>query len=851
MIALDDLLFACRDSGAAIHGSVFARTFGAIAYDSRNLRPGDLFVAVRTDRADGHDFVEEACKRGAAGVLVERPVEVGGYGATCVIVPSSRAALIAWGHWVLERQNPEVIAISGGVGKTTIETAIVRVLAGDGSVSGIFQNGNLNDMFGLPVALGGLEPSHELAVLELASGRPGEMAELSALVQPRTVILTNAAPVHLDAFGVQGSFETELSTLLRTVPVNGLIVVNDDDEQLKGLLACCQADILRFGFSPEAEVRAIRAESTPEGTLLEFAYRGERCEVFSQLLGPHSAVTLLAAAAAGLARGLTLPVVAQRLAEVSPLAGRLCPLPGIAGCTILDDSQSASTRSLAAALDTLALFPSRRILVLGDSPDLAQEGPECEALATKIATTVDVFVGLGAGVEAIGRQAVRQGLPADRLLELSSHEDVATALRQRLREGDAVLVKGGEPARMERVVERIMLEPERAPELLVRQNQGWKQRVFVPNERPTWIELDLDAVAANVELLKELAAPADLMIVLKADAYGHGAVPIARTALLHGAKMAGVACLSEAIDLRKAGIRSPILLLGQPPAWQARDIVRFGLDATVYGLDVAEHLSAAALNAGVPPVNVHVKVDTGMTRLGLEPADVPDFVAALGTMPGLNVDGIFTHLATADEGPESPFAKLQIERFRELNERLREMGHAIRYIHAANSAALVNRLAPECNLVRAGLLAYGLNPSRATPRPNGFRPALAFKSRVAQVKQVDVGACVSYGCTFVTDRPSKIAVIPVGYGDGFRRSPRGWGEVLVRGRRAPVVGAVCMDMAMLDVTDVPGAKEGDEVVLIGRQGDEEITADDVADRLGTINYEVVTQILPRVPRTIP
>jgi Alr-MurF fusion protein len=852
MIVLDDLLLACRESGASTRGPVFARTFGAIAYDSRNLRPGDLFVAVRTDRADGHDFVEEACRRGASGVLVERPIDVSRYGATCIVVANSRAALIDWGRFVLARQSPEVIAVSGGVGKTTTETAIVHVLADDDAgASGIFQNGNLNDLFGLPVALGTLEPSHELAVIELASGRSGEMAELAALVQPQTVVLTNAASVHIDSFGNRGSFEAELLALVRTLPPKGLLVANDDEPQLKALLSCCNARILRFGFGLDADVRATRVESTPEGTVLEFAYRRERCEVVSQLLGRHSAVPLLAAAAVGLARGIPLATIAARLAGVEPLPGRLRALPGVAGCTILDDSQSSSTRSLAAALDALALFPPRRLLVVGDSPDVGNEGVEFDSLAEKVASTVDLVVALDGQAEAMGRRAVQLGLPADRLLELNSHEDVATALRQRLRAGDTVLVKGGESSRMERVVERILRERERASELLVRQNQGWKQRVFVPNERPTWIELDLDAVSGNVELLRELAGPADLMIVLKADAYGHGAVPIARTALLHGATMAGVACLSEAIELRKAGVRAPILLLGQPPAWQAREIVRYGLDTTVYSPEVAEHLSAAALNAGGARVSVHVKVDTGMTRLGLEPADVPDFVAALKAMPGLTVEGIFTHLATADEGPDSPLARLQIERFRELNERLRRLGYAFRYVHAANSAALVNRLAPECNLVRAGLLAYGLNPSRATPRPDGFRPALAFKSRIAQVKAVDSGACVSYGCTFVTDRPSKIAVIPVGYGDGFRRSPRDWGEVLVRGNRARVVGAVCMDMAMLDVTDIPGVKEGDEVVLIGRQDGEEITVDDVADRLGTINYEVVTQILPRVPRTIP
>jgi alanine racemase len=851
MIALDDLLAAC--DRAATVGPIFARSFGAISYDSRDLRPGDIFVAIRTDRADGHDFIAEACSRGASGVLSQRPVDVSQFGATSISVPDSRSALVQWGRYVLARQSPDVIAIGGGVGKTTTEAAVVRVLTGgDQSGAGVFQNGNLNDLFGLPVALGGLEASHETAVLELASGRPGEMAELVQLVRPLTAVLTNAALVHRSSFASAASFAVELAALAQSIPQQGLIVANADDERLSDLLACCSARVLRFGSGPKADVRALDVRASSEGTILRALYEDQECEIRSPLLGRHCAVPLLAAMAVGLARGLPLPLIAARLSTLEPLSGRLRRLPGIGGSTILDDSQSASAPSLVAALETLALFQTRRIFVFGDSPDLTSEALFRDSSpAAKVGPSVDLLVAMGVQAEGLGREAIAFGLPPDRLLVLNSPEDISTALRQRIREGDVVLVKGGEVARMERVVERLMRDPERAPEVLVRQNQGWKQRVFVPNERPTWIELDLEAVAGNVERIRDLAEPADLMVVLKADAYGHGAVPIARTALLHGASMAGVACLSEAVQLRKAGIRAPILLLGQPPAWQAREVVRFELSTALFSLDVAEHLSAAAVMADASPVAVHAKIDTGMTRLGLEPGEAPEFISALQALPGLSVEGIFTHLATADEGPDSPFALLQMTRFRQLIQSLRELGHEFRYIHAANSAALINHLAPDCNLVRAGLLTYGLSPSPATPRPDGFRPVLAFKSRIAQVKAVGPGACVSYGCTFVTERPSLIAVIPVGYGDGFRRSPRSWGEVLVRGQRAPVVGAVCMDMAMLDVTDIPGVKDGDEVVLIGRQGNDEISADDVAIRLGTINYEVVTQILPRVPRTVP
>lgn len=854
MISLDDLIESGRAVGAATFGPVFGRNFGAISYDSRTLRPGDLFIAVRTDRADGHDFVEHACSRGAAAVLVDHPVDVARFGASCIVVRDTRASLISWARFVLARQAPDVIAIAGAVGKTSTEAAIVRVLStGDAGDESIFQNGNLNDLFGLPVALGGLEPSHQLAVLELASDRAGEIDELVQIARPRTAVVTNVAMVYRDTLGGLDRLLEEMMALVAAIPPDGVVILNGDDGRVRSLASRVAAPVLLYGLSPGLDICARDVVVDREGLSFTITQGDEEQQVRSFLLGRHNVYTLLAAAAVAVARGQRLPEIAEKLEGLRPLPGRLRPLSGLNGALLLDDTQSASPCSLGAALDTLSLFPRRRVVVLGEVSDLdLQHEAGDAALVEPLAATADLLVTLGPGAESLGRAVEKRGLPAEQHISVSSAVDAGTALRPLLCASDTVLIKGSEAARMERVVEQLLARPSEGPAVLVRQDPGWKQRVFLPRERSTWIELDLAALARNVELACELAGPATgLVIVLKADAYGHGAVPVARTAFLHGASMGAVACLSEALALREAGIRAPLLLLGHTPAWQARDIVRHELTATLYSRDLAVHLSRAATAAGAAPVPVHIKVDTGMSRLGLLPDEVPDFLAGIKQLPGLAVEGIFTHLATADEGPDSRFALQQIQRFRSLIGRLRNEGHEFRYVHAANSAGLLNGFGAGFNLVRVGILAYGLNPSETTPCPDGFRPVLSFKTRIAQVKSLPAGACVSYGCSFVTERPSRIAVIPVGYGDGFRRAPAGWGEALVRGHRVPIVGNVCMDMTMLDVTDTPAAKEGDEVVLIGAQGDERITADEIAQRLGTINYEVVTQILPRVPRTVP
>ncbi|HVC33388.1 MAG TPA: alanine racemase, partial [Chloroflexota bacterium] len=365
-------------------------------------------------------------------------------------------------------------------------------------------------------------------------------------------------------------------------------------------------------------------------------------------------------------------------------------------------------------------------------------------------------------------------------------------------------------------------------------------------ERPTWVEIDHRAIGDNVSRLKEIARPAALMAVLKADAYGHGAVAVARTALVRRADYLATACLSEAISLRAHGIAAPILILGFTPPWQAPEVVRHDLTATVYSTEIVHHLSREALAQG-RTAKVHVKVDTGMGRLGLLPAEVPDFVAAIRALPGIDLEGIFTHFACAD-APDLEPTLAQLRRFNAVLAKLEESGCRPRYVHAANSAATLRFPEALFTMVRSGIAMYGQDPSEHVRCPVGFRPALTFKTLVAQVKELPTGSPISYGATFVTGRASRIAVLPVGYGDGFRRGPANWGEVLVRSRRVPIVGVVCMDMTMVDVTDVPGVRAGDEVVLIGRQGEEEISVADVARRLGTIPYEVITQILARVPR---
>jgi alanine racemase len=365
--------------------------------------------------------------------------------------------------------------------------------------------------------------------------------------------------------------------------------------------------------------------------------------------------------------------------------------------------------------------------------------------------------------------------------------------------------------------------------------------------RPTWAEVDLGRIAANARLIRgRLGAGVRLMAVVKADGYGHGALPVARSALRGGADWLGVAILEEAVGLRRGGLRAPILVLGWTPRERAAEVVAADVDQTIFDLEDARALSAAAEAAG-RRVRVHVKIDSGMGRLGFPAGQAAvEATSRVAALPGVELAGVFTHLACSDEADPAP-TRRQMRAFLDDLSALAARGVQVPLRHAANTAAILRFPETHLDLVRAGIGLYGYYPSDAVPRI-GLEPALTWKTRVSLLKRVEAGTGVSYNHTYVTEAPERLAVLPVGYADGYPRSLSNRAQVLIGGGRAPVRGRVCMDQTVVSVEGIPGVKEGDEVVLLGRQGGEAVTADDIADWAGTISYEVLCAIGARVPR---
>jgi alanine racemase len=369
--------------------------------------------------------------------------------------------------------------------------------------------------------------------------------------------------------------------------------------------------------------------------------------------------------------------------------------------------------------------------------------------------------------------------------------------------------------------------------------------------RRAWAEVDLAAVRHNASLLAELASPAALCAVVKARAYGHGSVAVAKAAIEGGATWLAVAIVEEGALLRDEGIDAPILLLSEPPAAAMEDVVALRLTPTIYTQRGVEAAAKAVAAAGAAPLDVHVKVDTGMHRVGASPEETPLVARAVVDRPELNFSGLWTHFAVADD-PGNPFTDQQCSRFDAVVAALDAQGLKPPLAHACNSAGAIAHPGAHHDMVRCGIALYGVAPSpalAAVQALEGLRPALSLRARVSYVREVGTGEAVSYGLRRPLERPSHIATVPVGYADGVPwRLGVSDGEVLIGGRRRSLAGSVTMDQIMVDCGEDTGVLPGDEVVLIGRQGNEEITAWEWATHVGTIAYEVLCGIGPRVPK---
>ncbi len=366
--------------------------------------------------------------------------------------------------------------------------------------------------------------------------------------------------------------------------------------------------------------------------------------------------------------------------------------------------------------------------------------------------------------------------------------------------------------------------------------------------RPTRAEIHLPSLKNNIRKIRNAIGTNVLMMgVVKANAYGHGLVEIAQQMVQNGVEYLGVGFVEEGIALRSAGITSPIVVLGGVLGNQVQKFLAFDFEITVSSLELAKHINNEVARTNGRKARVHLKIDTGMERLGIHAENAVDFALAVSVLPHIEIVGIFSHLATSS-GEDKQFTEFQLQRFFTAIEKIEQYNITIPLKHIANSGAVLEYRNSYCNLVRPGIMMYGVYPSASAKRTIEISPVLALKSKIVYLKEVPANTSISYERVFFTKRISRIATLPIGYGDGYFRQLSNKAEVLINGKRFPVVGIICMDQLMVDVTDGDEIHVGDDVTLLGKDGDEEIPVVEIAEKVGTNVYEVLTNIAARVPR---
>jgi alanine racemase len=854
MISLYDIL----DAGdGQLFGEAGAQLFSDFCFDSRLTKENDLFVALKSDASDVHLHMAEALQRGAVGLLCARPPDFDTEGVSVILVKDVQTALMNWARHVLNKYGTTVIGAAASSGARTVVEAVGHVLAeryrvlttnhaadGKGAAAGML----------LPAALAQLKPEHQVVVLELNAERPRDLIGLLETARPQIGIVSRIGEMRPRGFDSPDQLAAEYDLLIGALDSSGVAVLNYDDDRVRALARRCRAPLMMVGIEGfGADIMAYNVVLNPTRTGFDIRFQSQRfVGRWTPLLGQQGLIAALCALAVGAHFDIPLSDALRSLTEIAPLPGCMRPLNGIGGALIIDDSADADPQSTLDALDWLRAVTDggqhRAIFVFGDMDslgDYSQRGHR--QVGQQAADFLDLFITEGGEAAAAGRAALDHGLDRRRVLITYSADDVIARLKsvENLSPNDVVLIKGGAAARMERIT-RALLADDGDQRHLPRAGLMIEPLIAL-SPHPTWVEIDLNAVAGNVRTIKQIIGrDVSLFAVIKADAYGHGAAAVARTALLNGAEMLAVANIQEALELRDAGIDAPILIMGYTPEQAVRQAVRQNITVTLYDLELARAFDRAARDAG-GKLRCHVKIDTGMGRLGVLAAGAVAFFRSLINLKNLEIEGIYTHFATADE--EDPrFVSEQLELFRSVLTPLRAGGFKFKYIHAANSAAALTNPDTHFNAVRVGLALYGLRPAAHIPYPPGLKPAMTWKTIIASIKTLPAGHPVGYGSTYRTAKPERVAMLPVGYADGFRRAPHETPVVLVRGRIAPVIGRISMEKTVISVEHIPEAAIGDEVVLLGRQGDAEITADQIAARWGTSCYEVLCSVLARQPR---
>jgi alanine racemase len=788
------------DHIARIVGSASKVADSTIEYlvlDSRKIySPAtSLFFAIKGARRDGHLFIGEVYKKGVRNFVVSDPPDTTAYPeADFILVQDTLEALQQLAAWHRKQFNIPVIGITGSNGKTMVKEWLYQLLHSDYNI--VRSPKSYNSQIGVPLSVWQMNEQHTLAIFEAGISKPGEMEKLEKIIQPSIGILTNIGEAHREGFVSPEQKEAEKRILFKNAVLPQPLEIVEIKKQTAGTIIYAKTNnnlsntiSIEIPFTDDASVQNA---VTCSRVMLMLDYNNE--------------------------------VIRDRMKLLLPVNMRLELKKGINHCNIINDSYSADLSSLEIALNFLNQqnAGSKKTVILSDflQSGLKDEDLYAFLLESLRKHNVDRLIGIGEKItKALSPLTIHSDYPVKAELHTSTENFIKQFRSSQFKE-ETILIKGARVFGFEKIVQLL------------------EQKVH-----QTVLEINLNAIAHNLKVYQSYLKPSTkVMAMVKAFAYGSGGAEIAGILQYHKVDWLGVAYADEGVELRKAGIALPIMVMN-PEESAFESLIEYNLEPDIYSFDLLYSFDAFLQNEGLQQYPVHIEIETGMNRLGFAIEETERLADHLQKASSLKIQTVFSHLASSEDPKQDDFTFQQFNRFQQAVLLLKEKLHYSFLQHIANSGAIFRLPQLQMDMVRLGIGLYGVD-SGGTHQAE-LQPVATLKSTVAQLKKIKAGESVSYNRKGIVKRDSIIATVRIGYADGFsRRLGNNTGKMWLRGKLVPVIGTVCMDMTMIDVTDIEDVMEGDEVIIFGK----ELSVQQLAEWAGTIPYEIMTAISQRVKR---
>jgi alanine racemase len=787
-----------------------ATSIAHLVYDSRRMQhpESSLFFAIRTAHADGHQFIEEVYRKGVRAFVVSQPITLDD--ASIILVNDTVLALQALSAFHRQQFTNPVIGITGSNGKTIVKEWLNSLLEPDYSIARSPKS--YNSQIGVPLSVWELEPQHTLGIFEAGISRPGEMERLEKVIRPTLGLLTNIGEAHSEGFSSQ---EEKLKEKLKLF-ANSEIVIGE-----AALLTTHPGNKFTWSHTGPATLKINNVRKGREAVLIEAVYRESGVVLSIPFTDEASIQNAINCWCVLLYLGIEQAEIQKRFYGLHPIDMRMQLNHGINHCLVINDSYSADTTSLKIALDFLAQQSAglKRTVILSD---FYESGKKEEVLYEEIGKLishyhVDKLIAIG---EKIGI-ALAGKLPSSvQVQSYPATEDFIQHFHSSSFNSEIILLKGARKAGFERIA-----------------------ALFEQKLHGTVLQINLAALTHNLKEYQKLLKPeTKVMAMVKAFSYGSGGAEIASVLQFNNVAYLGVAYADEGVELVKAGITIPIMVMNAEASSFAT-IVEHDLQPVIYSPALLDSFEGYIKQQGLTGYPVHMEVETGMNRLGFAPEELSVAADHFASNKYLAIQSLFSHLAASEDASQDAYTSEQAQRFSKAVAILQQKVGTPFLKHLSNSAAIVRHPQLQMDMVRLGIGLYGVEPDAEDLLD--LQPVATLRSTVAQIKEVKAGESISYNRRGMVTRDSRIATVRIGYADGYsRRLGNGVGKMMVQGQLAPVIGTVCMDMTMLDITDIASVREGDDVIVFGWG----LPVQDVAGWIQTIPYEIMTSVSQRVKR---